>query len=61
MDFYRLDEQTRSTQISRIMEESKKRFNHAVTAQSYIDIYQLMLNRPLVDEVFEKTRKLGIV
>ena len=57
MDFYRLDEQTRSTQISRIMEESKKRFNHAVTAQSYIDIYQLMLNRPLVDEVFEKTRK----
>ncbi len=57
MDFYRLDEQNRSTQISRIMDESKKRFNHAVTAQSYIDIYQQMLHRPLVDEVFEKTGK----
>ncbi len=55
MDFYRLDEHTRGTQIGRIMEESKKRFNHQTTAQAYIDIYQKMLNRPLVDEVFEKT------
>ena len=54
MDFHRLDVHTRSTQIGRIMKESKKRFNHAVTAQAYIDIYQQMLNRPLVDEVFEK-------
>ena len=36
------------------MTESKERFNHEVTAQAYIDIYQQMLNRPLVDEVFEK-------
>jgi len=55
MDFYRLDAHTRGTQIGRIMQESKKRFNHAVTAQAYIDIYQKMLHRPLVDEVFEKT------
>jgi len=54
MDFYHLDEHTRGTQIGRIMEESKERFNHAVTAQSYIDIYQKMLNRPLVDETFEQ-------
>ena len=27
--------------------------DHAVTAQAYIDIYQEMLHRPLVDEVFE--------
>jgi len=54
MDFYRLDEHTRGTQIGRIMEESKKLFNHSVTAQAYIDIYQQMLHRPLVDEVFEK-------
>ncbi|MCK5675545.1 MAG: glycogen/starch synthase [Verrucomicrobia bacterium] len=56
MDFHRLDKQTRIAQISRIMEESKKRFNHAVTAQAYIDIYQRMLNRPLVDEVFENAK-----
>jgi len=54
MDFYRLDVHTRNTQVGRIMKESKERFNHAVTAQAYIDIYQNMLNRPLVDEVFEK-------
>jgi ADP-glucose type glycogen/starch synthase len=54
MDFHRLDVHTRGTQIGRIMEESKARFNHAVTAQGYIDIYQQMLHRPLVDEVFEK-------
>jgi ADP-glucose type glycogen/starch synthase len=54
MAFYRLDSHTRGTQIGRIMQESKDRFNHAVTAQEYIDIYQQMLNRPLVDEVFEK-------
>ncbi len=52
MEFYRLDDHARSTQIERIMQESKERFNHAVTAQSYIDIYQKMLNRPLVNEVF---------
>ena len=55
MDFYRNDEDTRIRQIRRIMEESRQRFNHAVTAQAYIDISQQMLHRPLVDEVFEKT------
>lgn len=54
MDFYRLDSQTRRTQVERIMQESKERFSHSVTAQEYINIYQQMLNRPLVDEVFEK-------
>ena len=54
MDFHRLDPKTHSAQTGRIMQESKERFNHAVTAQAYIDIYQQMLNRPLVDEVFEK-------
>ncbi|MEI6892544.1 MAG: glycogen/starch synthase [Pontiella sp.] len=54
MEFYALDEHTRGTHIGRVMQESKERFNHEVTAQAYIDIYQKMLNRPLVDEVFEK-------
>lgn len=52
MDFYRLDVHTRGTQIGRVMTESKKRFNHEVTAQAYIDIYETMLNRPLVEEIF---------
>ncbi len=56
MDFYRMDIHTRGTQIGRVMLESKARFNHSVTAQAYIDIYQQMLNRPLVDEVFEKAK-----
>jgi starch synthase len=53
MFFYQQDIHTRGTQIGRIMDESKNRFCHAVTAQAYIDIYEKMLNRPLVDEIFE--------
>ncbi|MEA2068305.1 MAG: glycogen/starch synthase, partial [Verrucomicrobiota bacterium] len=60
MDFYRLDEHTRGTHVGRIMQESKEHFNHGVTAKAYIDIYQKMLNRPLVDEVFEKANQDGL-
>ena len=56
MAFYREDPAVREAQVSRIMEESINRFNHAVTAKAYIDIYQQMLQRPLVDEVFEKAK-----
>jgi len=56
MEFYANDIHTRGTQVGRIMQESKARFNHSVTAQQYIDIYQQMLHRPLVDEVFYKTQ-----
>ncbi|HEY5653064.1 MAG TPA: glycogen/starch synthase [Pontiella sp.] len=56
MEFYNLDVHTRGTHIGRIMQESNDRFNHEVTAQAYIDIYQKMLHRPLVDEVFEKAK-----
>ncbi|WP_372808143.1 glycogen synthase [Pontiella sp.] len=54
MEFHALDLHTRGTQVGRVMKESKQHFNHEVTAQAYIDIYQQMLNRPLVDEVFAK-------
>jgi len=54
MDFYRLDPHVRATHLGRVMTEAKQRFNHAVTAQAYIDIYRDMLQRPLVDETFEK-------
>jgi len=59
MEFYSLDLHTRGTQIGRVMAESKARFNHKVTAQAYIDIYEQMLHRPLVDEVFEKSTKVS--
>ncbi len=49
MDFFRKPEAFRAKVISRVMEEAKQRFNHDVTAQGYIDIYESMLDRPLVN------------
>jgi len=48
MHFYQLDEFSRETQLQRIMEQSCRRFNHAVTAESYIKLYEIMIERPLV-------------
>ncbi|NLX26721.1 MAG: glycogen synthase [Lentisphaerae bacterium] len=58
MAFYQKDVHTRSAQIGRVMAESKVRFSHTVTAQAYIDIYEQMLQRPLIDEVFDKSNKV---
>ncbi|MDD3154952.1 MAG: glycogen/starch synthase [Victivallaceae bacterium] len=49
MRFYRLPAEEKNRQISRIMAEARKRFNHDVTAQEYIKIYESMLRRPLVN------------
>jgi starch synthase len=48
MDFYRLPAQIKETQVKRIMEESRAAFNHATTARRYIELYERMLDRPLV-------------
>ena len=48
MDFWAQPVEKRNAQISRVMRESKARFNHGVCAQAYIDIYETMLNRALV-------------
>lgn len=48
MDFWALPREQRTEQLVRIMRESKAKFNHHVCAQSYIDIYEKMLQRPLV-------------
>ena len=48
MDFYRLDPAVREREIKRIMDEAERRFNHDVTAQAYIRIYEEMLQCPLV-------------
>jgi ADP-glucose type glycogen/starch synthase len=48
MKFYKLPAEEKFKHISRIMKEAKAEFNHDVTARKYIDIYESMLNRPLV-------------
>jgi len=48
MNFYKLPAQTKTRQIERIMTESTASFNHDVTAQQYIELYEKMLQRPLV-------------
>ncbi len=49
MDFYRLPADVKAAQIARIMTESASIFNHTVTAKKYVDLYERMLNRPLVN------------
>jgi glycogen synthase len=56
MDFFQLPAEVKEAQISRIMRESAARFTHANTAREYIDIYERMLERPLVDR---KARSLA--
>lgn len=48
MEFYCLEPHVREREISRIMEESARRFTHDVTAKAYINIYEAMLQCPLV-------------
>ena len=48
MLFHDLPDETRRRQISRIMEESVQTFNHDVTARHYMQLYEKMLQRPLI-------------
>ncbi|WP_176013613.1 glycogen synthase [Victivallis sp. Marseille-Q1083] len=48
MKFAALPKAVKEPQIARVMEEAKGRFNHDVTASKYIEIYEKMLQRPLV-------------
>ncbi|MBW1902281.1 MAG: glycogen/starch synthase [Deltaproteobacteria bacterium] len=49
MLFYRRPRKIREQQIKRIMAESAETFNHSVTARHYIDLYEKMLRRPLIN------------
>ncbi|MFC1886919.1 glycogen synthase [Thermodesulfobacteriota bacterium] len=49
MVFYDLPLKFKKQQISRIMTESINTFSHSVTARRYIDLYEKMLKRPLVN------------
>ncbi len=48
MSFYNLPVNIRNMQIERIMAESAVRFTHSATARNYIDLYEKMLERPLI-------------
>lgn len=48
MKFYRMQPDARESQISRIMRHGFASFNHEVAAKAYFDIYEAMLDRPLV-------------
>ena len=49
MDFYNAPQNIKSKQIRRIMNESAASFTHANTARQYIDLYEKMLQRPLIN------------
>ena len=48
MRFFTLPPAVKKRQVKRIMTQSTERFNHAVTASTYIKLYEKMLQRPLV-------------
>lgn len=48
MQFYNLPETKKNKQIKRIMQESMATFNHDNTARQYIELYEKMLQRPLI-------------
>ncbi len=48
MQFYNLPQKTKDRQIQRIMSQALELFNHAVTAGQYSDLYEKMLQRPLI-------------
>jgi len=48
MDFYHMPENEKNGQVTRIMKEGSERFRHSITAKRYFDLYENMLNRPLI-------------
>ena len=48
MNFFNSPEEKKNATVSRVMRQAKERFNHDVTAQEYIKIYESMLARPLI-------------
>lgn len=48
MQFYFLPEPVKATQIHRIMQHGADSFNHDVSARQYIQLYEKMLQRPLI-------------
>ncbi len=53
MAFYNLPREAKKKQIKRIMTESAAGFTHANTARQYIQLYEKMLQRPLINGLAE--------
>ncbi len=49
MRFYKRPKKVKEQQIKRVMRESAEQFNHSVTARHYMDLYEKMLDRPLIN------------
>jgi len=49
MRFYKKTKKIKEQQIKRIMKQSVETFNHEATARQYIDLYEKMLERPLIN------------
>ena len=50
MGFFNRPSHVKADEITRIMRESKAAFNHSVTARRYMDLYEKMLERPLIND-----------
>jgi starch synthase len=48
MDFYQMPTNVKHSQIGRIMRQGAATFNHEVNARQYIELYEKMLERPLI-------------
>ena len=53
MAFHMQPREVREREVRRIMSESLRRFSHKKCAQEYIDLYEKMLDRPLVRDMSE--------
>ncbi|MBF0226150.1 MAG: glycogen/starch synthase [Desulfobacterales bacterium] len=49
MEFFCLPQDIKEAQIKRIMEQGLKKFNYSVTVDYYVDLYEKMLKRPLLN------------
>lgn len=50
MQFYRLSAEQRWKQVQRVMEEAARQFSYERCARDYINVYEHMLQRPLIKE-----------
>jgi starch synthase/alpha-amylase len=48
MDFSQLPDPVRGRQVTRVMRHAMETFTHAFNARQYIDLYEKMLERPLL-------------
>jgi starch synthase len=50
MAFFNLPDHVKEKEITRVMRQSNAAFNHSVTARRYMDLYEKMLERPLIND-----------